>query len=218
MTEIGEGIAKPWDRETCRRRYVEGDAIGYRPLAKLSENPFDRISGWACGDTTHPQKWSWAQQRQHYVNEVRTRSAEKSTEAISDKYAEQNVRAVEQHIELSEKMRKLANVYLDAASTKINRFTNPEKVSAETEAKADKIIGFFKDIGGRTSLQVCANILGQAIGIERQSRHLDLADPAILEKAAARHGLSLVDLEAVEFQSSPSPKARSYGHGVPSVD
>lgn len=196
MSEIGEGIAKPWDRETCRRRYVEGTAIGLRPLAKLSGNPFTRLSNWSSRDNTDAQKRSWPDQRLQYTDRVRTRSIEKSTEAISDKYAEQNTRAIEQHIELSEKMRKLANVYLDAASTKINRFTNPEKVSPETEAKADKIIGFFKEIGGRTSLQVCANILGQAVGIERQSRHLDLADPAILEKAAARHGLSLVDLEA----------------------
>jgi hypothetical protein len=127
---------------------------------------------------------------------VRSTSRQKSLETITDQYAEQNTKALEQHIELSGKMRKLANVYLDAASTKINRITNPEKVSPEAEAKADKIITFFKDIGGRTSLQTCANVLGQAIGIERQSRHLDLADPAILEKAAARHGLSLVDLEA----------------------
>jgi hypothetical protein len=198
MSEIGEGIEKPWDRETCRRRYVEGSAIGYRPLAELSGNPFDRISNWACRDTTHQQKWSWAQQRQHYVNEVRTKSIQKSTDAISDMYAEQNTKTIEQHIDLAAKMRGLADVYLSAASTKINRITNPEKVSPENEAKADKIINFFKDIGGRTSLQVCANILGQAIGIERQGRHLDLADPAILEKAAARHGLSLVDLEAVQ--------------------
>jgi hypothetical protein len=198
MAEIGDNEPKPWSRETCRRRYVEGEAIGLRPLAELSGNPFNRLGSWACKDTTHPQKWSWAQQRQQYTNEIRTKSIQKSTDAISDKYAEQNTKAIEQHIDLAAKMRGLADVYLSAASTKINRITNPEKVSPETEAKADKIISFFKDIGGRTSLQTCANILGQAIGIERQSRHLDLADPAILEKAAARHGLSLVDLEAVE--------------------
>lgn len=198
MAEIGEGIAKPWDRETCRRRYVEGTAIGLRPLAELSGNPFPRLRDWSKKDKTDAQHRSWPEQRSQFVNEVRTKSEQKSTEAISDKYAAQNTKAIEQHIELSEKMRKLADVYLSAASTKINRITNPEKVSPETEAKADKIINFFKDIGGRTSLQTCANILGQAIGIERQSRHLDLADPAILEKAAARHGLSLVDLEAVE--------------------
>jgi hypothetical protein len=196
MSEIGEGIAKPWDRETCRRRYVEGAAIGLRPLAELSGVTFGTLRNWSRRDDLDPKNRPWPEQREHYIHEVRSTSRQKSLETITDQYAEQNTKALEQHIELSGKMRRLANIYLDAASTKINRFTNPEKVSAETEAKADKVIGFFKEIGGRTSLQVCANILGQAIGIERQSRYLDLADPAILEKAAARHGLSLVDLEA----------------------
>jgi DNA-binding transcriptional MerR regulator len=196
MSEIGEGIAKPWDRETCRRRYVEGAAIGLRPLAELSGVNICNIRNWSRKDLLDPQNRTWPKQREQYINEVRSKSREKSVEAITDQYAAQNTRALEQHIELSEKMRKLADIYLNAASTKINRFTNPDKVSAETEAKADKIINFFKEIGGRTSLQVCANILGQAISIERQARYLDLVDPAILEKAAARHGLSLVDLEA----------------------
>jgi hypothetical protein len=74
----------------------------------------------------------------------------------------------------------------------------PDKVSKQAVVKADKLIAIFKDIGGRVPLQVCANILGQAVTLERQARYLDLADPAILEKAAARHGLSLVDLEAVQ--------------------
>lgn len=197
MSEIGKVIAKPWDRETCRRRYVEGTAIGLRPLAELSGNPFNRLGSWACRDTTHPQKWSWAQQRQQYTNEVRTKSIQKSTDAISDKYAEQNTKAIEQHIDLSARQRDLAGVFLSAVSTKVNSVMQPDKVSSAAFQKADKLIDIFKDVGGRVPLQVCANILGQAIGLERQARYLDLADPAILEKAANRHGLSLVDLDAV---------------------
>ena len=197
MTEIGEGISKPWDRETCRRRYVEGTPIGLRPLAELSGHPFARLRDWSRKDKTDAQHRSWPEQRSHFVNEVRTKSEQKSTEAISDLYAQQNTEAIEQHLKSSSKMRGLAEIYFDAAATKINAITSPDKVNSSVALKADQIIEFFRDIGGRTSLQVCANILGQAVGIERQARHLDLADPAILEKAAARHGLSLVDLEAI---------------------
>jgi hypothetical protein len=196
MSEIGEGIARPWDRETCRRRYVEGTAIGLRGLSKISGVAFNKLTEWSRKDKLDPENRTWPKQREHYQVEIRSKSQQKSTEAISDKYAQQNTEAIEQHIKSSAKLRGLAEIYLDAASTKINSITAPNKVNSETVKKADAIISFFKDIGGRTSLAVCANILGQAVGLERQARNLDLADPAILEKAAARHGLSLVDLEA----------------------
>ena len=197
MAEIGEGIAKPWDRETCRRRYVEGTAIGLRPLAELSGNPFPRLRHWSRKDKTDAQHRSWPEQRAQFINEVRTKSEQKSTEAISDRYAEENTKALEQHIDLSARYRDLTGVFLSALSTKVNKITQPDKVSDVAVAKADKLIAIFKDVGGRVPLQVCANILGQAVSIERQARYLDLADPAILEKAANRHGLSLVDLDAV---------------------
>jgi hypothetical protein len=197
MAEIGEGIAKPWDRETCRRRYVEGTAIGLRPLAELSGNPFPRLRDWSKKDKTDAQHRSWPEQRSQFVNEIRTKSEQKSADAISDRYAEQNTKAIEQHIDLSSRYRDLTGVFLSAISTKVNSVMQPEKVSNVAIQKADKLIDIFKDVGGRVPLQVCANILGQTVGIERQARYLDLADPAILEKAAARHGLSLVDLEAV---------------------
>jgi hypothetical protein len=196
MAEIGDGESKPWSRETCRRRYVEGAAIGLRPLSALSGVNIASLRGWSQRDKTDPEHRSWPAQREQWIHDIRSRANEKSAQALSDKYAEQNNRALEQHIELSEKLRGMAGVFLSAASTKINSITSPDKVSSESLAKADKLIVMFKDIGGRVPLQICANILGQAVGLERQARYMDLADPAVLEKAAARQGLSLVDLEA----------------------
>jgi hypothetical protein len=198
MAEIGEGIPKPWDRETCRRRYVEGTGIGLRGLSKLSGVQFGKLTEWSRKDKLDPENRTWPKQREHYQAEIRSKSQQKSTDAISDRYAQQNTEAIEQHIKSSAKLRGLAEIYLDAASTKINSITAPGKVNAETVKKAETIISFFRDIGGRTSLAVCANILGQAVGLERQARYMDLADPTVLEKAAARHGLSLVDLEAIQ--------------------
>jgi hypothetical protein len=198
MAEIGEGIAKPWSRETCRRRYVEGEAIGLRGLSKLSGVSFGKLTEWSRKDKLDPENRTWPKQREHYQVEIRSKSQQKSADAISDKYAEQNAKAIEQHIDLSSRYRDLTGVFLSAISTKVNSVMQPEKVSNVAIQKADKLIDIFKDVGGRVPLQVCANILGQTVGIERQARYLDLADPAILEKAAARHGLSLVDLEAVQ--------------------
>lgn len=197
MAEIGDGLEKPWDRETCRRRYVEGSPIGLRPLAKESGIPFGRLVNWSRRDITDAEKRSWPDQRQQFVNEVRTKSQAKSSEAISDKYAAENAKALEQHIDLSTRYRDLTGVFLSALSTKVNKVTQPDRVSDAAAEKAEKLIAIFKDVGGRVPLQVCADILGKTVGIERQARYLDLADPAILEKAANRQGLSLVDLDTV---------------------
>lgn len=197
MANIGDNESTPWSRETCRRRYVEGDSIGLRPLAKLSGVPLATLSHWSKKDREDSEMRSWPEQRRQYQDEVKSKTLQKSAEAISDKYAEQNAKALEQHIDLCTRQRNLAGIFLSAVSTKINEITQPEKVSKSAVEKADRLIAVFKDVGGRVPMQVCANILGQAIGLERQSRYLDLADPAILEKAANRHGLSLVDLDAV---------------------
>jgi len=197
MAEIEDNEPKPWSRETCRRRYVEGSPIGLRGLSKLSGVSFGKLTEWSRKDKLDPENRTWPKQREHYQVEIRSKSQQKSADAISDKYAEQNAKAIEQHIDLSSRYRDLTGVFLSAISTKVNSVMQPEKVSNVAIQKADKLIDIFKDVGGRVPLQVCANILGQTVGIERQARYLDLADPAILEKAAARHGLSLVDLEAV---------------------
>jgi hypothetical protein len=198
MAEIGEGMPKPWDRETCRRRYVEGTGIGLRGLSKLSGVQFGKLTEWSRKDKLDPENRTWPKQREHYQAEIRSKSQQKSTEAISDKYAQQNAIAIEQHIDLSTRQRDLAGVFLSALSTKVNKVTNPDKVSEQALKKANAIVAIFHDVGGKVPLQVCANILGQAVGLERQARYMDLADPAVLEKAAARHGLSLVDLEAIQ--------------------
>jgi hypothetical protein len=198
MAEIGDNESKPWSRETCRRRYVEGSTIGLRPLAELSGVAFNTLTYWSKKDKDDRLLRSWPEQRSQFQDEVKSKTLQKSADAISDKYAEQNTKALEKHIELSERQRDLAGVFHSAVSTKVNEIMQPDKVSQQAVAKADKLIALFKDVGGRVPLQVCANIFGQAVGIERQARHLDLADPAILEKAAAQHGLSLVDLEAVQ--------------------
>jgi hypothetical protein len=196
MAEIGDNEPKPWSRETCRRRYVEGEAIGLRGLSKISGVAFNKLTEWSRKDKLDPENRTWPKQREHYQVEIRSKSQQKSADAISDKYAEQNAKAIEQHIDLSSRYRDLTGVFLSALSTKINKVTQPDKVSEQALRKANAIIAIFHDVGGKVPLQVCASILGQTVGIERQARYLDLADPAILEKAAARHGLSLVDLEA----------------------
>jgi hypothetical protein len=55
---------------------------------------------------------------------------------------------------------------------------------------------FLIELAGDCPLEVYSNALHAAIQAERQALNMDLVDPVILEKAANRHGLTLVDLDA----------------------
>jgi hypothetical protein len=140
MAEIGDNEPKPWSRETCRRRYVEGEAIGLRGLSKISGVAFNKLTEWSRKDKLDPENRTWPKQREHYQVEIRSKSQQKSADAISDKYAEQNAKAIEQHIDLSSRYRDLTGVFLSALSTKINKVTQPDKVSEQALRKANAIV------------------------------------------------------------------------------
>lgn len=205
IAQIGDGVAKPWDRETCRRRYVEGTAIGLRPLARLSGVTFASLTNWSSCDKLDPEMRPWPVQRQQYQDALRTTTQQKSIELISDRYAEQNLAVLKEHIQLAENQRNLAGVFVKALNTQINAIRSRSKKMSEQEKKAQQasleaandLIKVFKNAGGKNPWATATAALHQGVTIERLSLYMDLfVDPTVLEKAAARQGLSLVDLEA----------------------
>lgn len=79
-------LPKPWTKEQCRRRYVEGgDNIGIRGLADASGQPRTTLGRWSSeGD--------WVGQRSQYSDRVvtatQTRTVEKVSEKLSDQLSE----------------------------------------------------------------------------------------------------------------------------------
>lgn len=88
-------LPKPWTKEQCRRRYVEGgDNIGIRGLADASGQPRTTLGRWSSeGD--------WVGQRSQYSDRVvtatQTRTVEKVSEKISDQLSEIAVANYERH-------------------------------------------------------------------------------------------------------------------------
>lgn len=81
-----ENLPKPWTKEECRRRYIEGDdSIGIRPLAEISGNSKATIELWV-------RKELWVEQRTQYRNKLRStiqkETIEKKSKKISDELSD----------------------------------------------------------------------------------------------------------------------------------
>ena len=92
-----EELPKPWKREQCRQRYVEGDDdIGIRGLAKISGQPKGTLERWARDDSPR-----WIVQRGQYRDRLKTeiqqKTIEKASERLSDDLADISVANYEAH-------------------------------------------------------------------------------------------------------------------------
>lgn len=97
-----ENLPKPWTKEQCRRRYIEGDdSIGIRPLAEISGNPKTTIELWV-------RKEQWVEQRKQYRNKLRLTIQEKTVEKTSEKISDELSNIVAKNYEVH----KLARDYV----------------------------------------------------------------------------------------------------------
>lgn len=168
-----------WSKEQCRLRYVQGVGLGLKALAIESGVPIGTLKRWS---SQKPD--TWPQQRRQFDTKVRLLTHQKSVEAI----AQSNEAVIAEHLEMLAMLREIASVFFKALLIKVREIEN------DTDPVNNELLEFLKSIGGRVPLQTYANVLHLAIQGERQALYLDLADPAILERAANRHGLSLVNL------------------------
>jgi hypothetical protein len=181
-----------WTKEQCCLRYVQGDRIGLQALAIESGVPFGTLKRWAS------EKPTWFQQRRQFNENTILLSNQKSRERVADAIAQSNEAVIAEHIELLEKLREIASVFLECLWIKVREIMN----DAPSDPCNDELFEFLKSLGGRVPLQTYSNVLSIAIHGERQARYLDLADPAILERAANRHGLTLINLDVLEIPNA----------------
>jgi hypothetical protein len=92
-----EQLPKPWTKEQCRQRYVEGeDDIGFRGLSELSGYSKSKIAKWAADDVP-----TWAVQRGQYRDRIRTetqqKTIDKTSERLSDDLSDISVANYEAH-------------------------------------------------------------------------------------------------------------------------
>jgi hypothetical protein len=178
-----------WTKEQCRLRYVQGERIGLKALAVESGVPIGTLKRWS---SEKPE--TWPQQRRQFDTKVRLLTHQKSVEAVSGAITQSNEAVIAEHLEMLAMLREIASFFFKAVLFKVKEIEN----DSDPDSVNDKLLEFLKTLGGRVPLQTYSNVLHIAIQGERQALHLDLVDPAILERAANRHGLSLVNLEVVE--------------------
>lgn len=76
-------LPKPWTKEQCRRRYVEGgDTIGIRGLSDASGQPRTTLGRWSG-------EGGWVEQRAQYENRLVTATQTRTVEKVSDKLSDQ---------------------------------------------------------------------------------------------------------------------------------
>jgi hypothetical protein len=186
-------MGKTWTKEECRVRYVQGQRIGLYELSVEACVPFGTLKRWT---TEKPD--TWFQQRRRFEEKTIRLTDQKSMELVSDAIAASNEDAIAQHLKTARTLRELSMTFFSAVLTKIEAI---ETDTPETEQNR-QLLAFLTQIAGRCPLAVYSDVARLAIQLERQALYLDLADPTILERAANRQGLSLVNLEVVENRNN----------------
>lgn len=178
-----------WSKEQCRLRYAQGERIGLQALAIESRVPIGTLKRWS---SEKPK--TWPQQRRQYDAEVRLLTHQKSVEAVSGAIAQSNEAVIAQHLDMLAMLREIVSVFFKALLLKVRAVEE----GTEGSVVNDRLLEFLISLGGRCPLTVYSNALHLAIQGERQALYLDLVDPAILERAANKHGLTLINLDVPE--------------------
>jgi hypothetical protein len=80
-------IPRPWPKDVCRRRYVEGgDNIGFRQLAIDSGRAKSTLQDWS---KELIDGLNWAQQRVRFGSRISTAVQQKTIEKTSDKLSDE---------------------------------------------------------------------------------------------------------------------------------
>lgn len=165
-----------WTREECRIRYVQGERIGLRALAKVSGRAHSVLCRWSSKDR-------WTEQRGQYEGRMRAnlevKTIEKTTEILSDELSKIN----EEHIKGLEFYRKLA---LQCTQTLATELAALEK-SGRFKLTKDKDFALV--------LQKYAGVHMDAINIERMALGMQYLDLNKAIEATKKAGYDVVEPE-----------------------
>lgn len=195
---------KPWDKETCRRRYIEGDRITYDELAKVSGRSIKVIGQWAAEDKK--RGYCWPETRKEWTEKLQTKTAEKTLEQLSTQRAQilvDHYNAAQQFSYLAQKM---AETQLVVLQERIDEYESGDVKAAQS------ILKELTAISKEASLWM--GILDRAIGKEREALGLDQQNINIALKTVTSAGFEVTNvatetmrkyLEAEGYRVIPPP-------------
>lgn len=189
----------PWDKETCYRRYVEGDRISYHELAKLAGVPYRTLSQWTTDDKK--RGFSWLQKRKEWQENLRKKTSEKALEKASDKLSTQTAQVLSEHFKAVKQYRNLAQ-----KTAKIQTFLLEKKIAeyeaAQGEEKiliAERVCNQLMTIAKDMSLWM--GILSQAIAREREALDMSQRSVNIALKTVTSAGFEVTNVSEQAMKS-----------------
>jgi hypothetical protein len=165
----------PWDKETCFRRYIEGDPIGYRALAKLAGRPFGALQLWTTQDKARGH--AWPEERRKWHDNLRTKTTEKTLEKASEQIADKHAEILVDHFEAVKKYRNLALMNAEFQTILVN-----QKISLyQTAREEDKLDAAQQAaialLSMSKEMSLWMGVLDRAIAREREA--LDVAQRSV---------------------------------------
>lgn len=106
-----------WSKEKCRERYVYGEKITTRSLAKISKVALSTIGKW-CSEE------NWTGERERNQIEIRSETEKKIVEATSTEIADRITQLNEEHFEGFELFRKMAQNFAAILAREIQDITD----------------------------------------------------------------------------------------------
>lgn len=100
---------KPWDESKARDRYVRGEQISFRSLAKISGRHQGTLSRWSKEDPDG----TWDVQRERYHKNLRTATDRKQIQHVSEAIGAEMGKLAYEHYKLHRQAGGLAALYID---------------------------------------------------------------------------------------------------------
>ncbi len=146
---------KKWSKEECRIRYVQGERITTRALAKMSNRSIGTIARWCA-------EGNWTEQRDQYVIKLRSKAEQKTIEKTSDRLSDEWAKVNEEHIKGSELFLKLSVQLTMAIGADFQQSKNKSKVA--------------KDKDTYLSVQKYSSVYKEMVNLQRQALGMDYMD------------------------------------------
>lgn len=155
---------KPWTKEQCRMRYVQGSEIGLRQLSKDAGCSRKTLGDWC-------KQGEWVTERRRYGDRIVTATREKAIAKTSDKLSDEISDIATEHFAVAKLYRAISELLAKNAISKVAKARKENAISAE------KAIEQLERNIPRLNL---ANLmLDRSIKIERAALGLDYNDAPI---------------------------------------
>lgn len=128
MSDFWDKWAKPWTREQCDRRYVQGNpAVSIRALVHDSGVPKSSLEVWSKQD-------DWKTRRRQYQDKLRTQTEEKTIEKTSDRLSDELSDIAVEHFKAYKLYRQLSEIQASYLMRQCEQQDDPDLVERTLKA------------------------------------------------------------------------------------